>query len=300
MAYSFTCPFSIIASHEILIRGFHGRNTVKLNLPLEIDSPLGIVGTTLTISKKGNDEYSFLVISETLSTEELQTSFLEKITACISLRLGLEEANPHYGTLFVKPKWHQLENISVTPNGLMLSDSLSLKSVLTLDISEEHFFPLTHPDLLNFYYDGLRAEHLKSKYFHFFLVLEYLESSQKYRSLFGSSKLFDTAETERIEQLASQMKSTKKDAILKLLLRTKDSREAKLLAIIQSFGIISITVLGQTKDVDLTMIKNITKNRNKLFHSGANFSADALWGELFQLATLVVAHISRNPECLDV
>lgn len=299
MTYTFTCPFSITASHEILTKGFHGRNSVELKLPFNLDSPFGIVGTALSINKISNNEYLFHVISATLEKEEQQVSFLELIASYISLRIGVEEVNPHYGTLFVKPKWHQLESIGDAPARSMLSASLSLKSILTLDISAEKFLPSAHSDLLNFYYDGLRAEHLKSKYFHFFLVLEYLEISQKYKTLFDKHKLFDTSEAKLIETLANKMPPPKKGALLNVLSRTKDSRESKLLAIIHGLGITSITTLGQNKNVDLAMIKSITKNRNKLFHSGAAFPAEALWRELFQLATLVVAHISRNPTCLD-
>jgi len=299
MTYIFTCPFLIMASHEILTKDFHGKNSVELKLPFELESPLGIEDTTLKISEVNGNEYLFHVTSATLGTEEQQTRFLEQIAAHISLRLGVEEVNPHYGTLFVKPSWHKLESVAEASSGSMLSASLSLKSTLTLDISAEKFLPSAHSDLMSFYYDGLRAEHLKSKYFHFFLILEYLESSPKYIAQFNKDKLFNATEAQLIETLANQMENTKKGALLNLLSRTKESRESKLLAMIHNLGITSITVLGQSKDVDLAMIKSITKKRNKLFHSGAAFPAEALWRELFQLATLVVAHISRNPKCLD-
>lgn len=299
MNHNFKCPFSIVASHEIVTKGFRGSNTVKLNLPISLISPLGIEGTTLSITQESNDEYVFHVASATLETEAQQAGFLEQVAACISLRLGVEEPNPHYGTLFAKPHWHLLEHVDDASGGSTLSGSLSIKSVLALDISADDMPSLTHPDLLNFYYDGLRAEHLKSKYFHLFLVLEYLESSPKYKALFDEHKLFSAAEAVLIKSLADQMVEPKKGALLNVLSRTKESRESKLLTMIHGLGITDITVLGDTKNVDLAMVKSITKKRNKLFHSGAAFPAEALWRELFQLATRVVAQISKDPTCLD-
>jgi len=285
--------------------GFRGGNIVKLTVPLKFQDPLGHVGTSLEINNLSEGKYVFTVLSKTLSTHNEQVRFLEQIAEYLSFLMARREANPHYGTSFIRPTWFEFnadyipDDASGFQDGLKISDALAIESTRTVNLHEKDLAGAIHTDLLRFYVDGLRAEHGKSKYFHWFLILEYLENSDKYRALFSASKLFDETETNLIREVADKMDGPKKGAILNLLSRTKEFRNYKLANILHNLGIVSIKPFVESIAVTEDVIKGITDGRNALFHNGSKIPEDVLWRNLFPLATLVVEHVSSNPTCLD-
>jgi len=307
MQYKITCPFSLTSSHEIQSIGFRGGNKLELSTPFKKENPLGFNSTTLEILRLKEDKYNIVVISSVLDTEEKQIKFFEMVSEYFSFLINIEEKNPHYGTIYINIEWFEFTSIlldevsSAEPSSpIHLSDAVALLSTRPFNLLDKDIAGATYNDLLSFYFDGLKAGHKKSKYFHWFLILEYLENSNKYRNLFNVNKLFDEDEIRLINDVAGKMSnSTKKGAILNLLSRTKEFRDAKLLKMLNHLSINNYNSLGKCIELTEDTIKWIIQGRNSLFHSGSEFPDIALWAHLFPLVTLVVKYVSSNPHALD-
>lgn len=306
MLVRITCPFFLPSSHEIHEVAFRGRNNLKLKLPFKQKDFLGVIGTNLEINQSEDDKYHLIVVSDSLDKKEKQVGYLEMVAEYLSFLINRNEINQHYGTSFVQIEWFEFKAIPIQEDGgsfqdvVHMSEALVISSSRTVSLEEERVSQGTYHDLMRFYFDGLRAEHKKSKYFHWFLILEYLENSEKYKALFNSNKLFDENESLLLRDIASKMSNkVKKCAILNLLSRTKEFRNYKLLKMINELGINSISVFGKSEEISEESIKHITEGRNTLFHSGSNFPELTLWSILFPLVTLIVGHVSCNKECLD-
>lgn len=237
---------------------FHGRNAIELTLPFRQDNFLGSIGTTLEINRNKDGKYYLFVVSDSLDTTEKQVSYLEMVAEYLSFLINRNEHSPHYGTNFVKIGWFGFNAIPIQDcteqfhDALHISAALAMTSTRTVALDTGHEECATYHDLLRFYFDGLRAEHKKSKYFHWFLILEYLENSQIYKTQFSSNTLFDKHETAELSRVADKMSNeVKKSAVLKLLSRTKEPRNYKLLRILNEIGINSIRTDYGTKELEI-------------------------------------------------
>jgi hypothetical protein len=303
--YKITCPFSLISSHEILDVGFKGGNEINLVVPSKIESPLGINDVIVEFEPINKNKFNITVLSQALDTQQKQKDFLEKISESLSFLINRREHNPAYGTIFAKVDWYEFKALQIPENdgnlisNVLVSDLWGVFSTRPVNLDEFEWKNSSYHDVLRFYYDGLKAEHKKSKYFHWFLILEYLENSDRYKSLFNHNKLFDDNEKQAINKLADQMSDeTKKSALKNLLSRTKEFRNTKLLKMINFLGIYRYKTFDKEKEINEEIIKNITAGRNAIFHSGFDFPESTLWNDLFPLATLVVEKVSNNPEIL--
>ncbi len=306
MPFKITCPFTLPSSHEIHETRFRGGNNIKLTLPFQQEDFLGIIGTSLEINQDEDGKYYLVVVSDSLDTEEKQVGYLEMVAEYLSFLINRNEHNPHYGTNFVQIEWFEFKEIPVQNDAkpfhdvLHLSGALAISSTRTVSLAGEQVKGGAYHDLLRFYFDGLRAEHKKSKYFHWFLILEYLENSEKYKALFNSNKLFDEHETRQLKNVAEKMgDGVKKSAVLNLLSRTKEFRNYKLFKMLNALGINNICTFGKTENISEDSIKRMTEGRNALFHSGSDFPELILWNTLFPLVTHIVEHVSCNQGCLD-
>lgn len=306
MRVKITCPFRLPGSHEIHDIGFRGDNKIELSIPFRLEGFLGQVDTSLEIVELEKGKYGLVIISGSLLKRDEQVCFLEKASEYISFLINKSETNPHYGTNFVELEWFEFKAIPIQEKDepfhdmLHMSDALAISSTRTVTFEAEELSKGSYHDVLRFYYDGLRAEHSKSKYFHWFLILEYLENSGKYRALFNANKLFDENEKNMLKDVAGKMSDgVKKGAILNLLGRTKEFRNYKLFSLIQTLGISEVGFAGKSNEVSEGMIKIIVDGRNSLFHSGEEFPEAALWGSLFPLVTQVVDIVSSDNTCLD-
>lgn len=305
MPYKIFCPFSVHSSHEIHTFGFRGGNAVKLTMPQKFSEPLGLAGTTIEINLLSEGKYVFEISSLTLSSHGEQVVFVEKMAEYLSFIIARCESNPHYGTPFIQPIWFEFraeyipEEHETFHGGVGMRDALMIESTLTVDLAKKNLPGAKHSELLRFYFDGLRAEHKKSKYFHWFLVLEYLENSKRYRDLFAANRLFNEEESRILRDVADKMAGPKKGAILNLLSRTREFRSHKLLKMLEHLGIFNVVTFGATAPITEEMIKAITDGRNSLFHSGSEIPESVLWCQLFPLATLIVECVSSDPTCLE-
>ncbi|MBX6422002.1 hypothetical protein [Thermosulfurimonas sp. F29] len=303
--YKIECPFKIIASHCIEESGFIGSNYIELRVPHTISNPFGLTNTEVNINKTYEDSYKFSIISSSLCTKEDQINFIDCLAKFFSFYINATEPNPHYGTFFIKIDWFHLNITNTTKNfqnTISLRDGLSITTKRIFDLSVVPWSINLNNDILNdllhFYYSGSKEEHEKSKYFHWFLILEYLEHTNKYKKMF-SDPLFEGIEKIKIEKLADFMKDDRKKSIIKGLLRyTKKKRSEKLLEFLKYLGIIKYKSFDKILKLNEQIVKELIDERNRIFHIGESVSKSLLWGHLFPIVTKILEIVSLNPELL--
>jgi hypothetical protein len=246
-----SCPFVIKNSGSANSPGFFGDNTVEL-APFKQEGLLGLGGTNIEVSLLSHRRYLLEVVSDCLPDESGQIDYLKKVAEYLSFLLNRDESNPHFGNSFVSLDWYEFASIPSPEAGDHINDQVQVNSGIRLEakfrvatmrevaFSDRHDKDRRHHDVLRFYFGGLSAEDKKSKYFHWFLVLECLEHSPGYKQRF-SRKLFDSEEEQRLRKIAGELNDdSKKSAILGLLARTKYSRSRKLFEFVRAVGLIPL------------------------------------------------------------
>ncbi|TNZ68007.1 hypothetical protein CGK41_24390 [Vibrio parahaemolyticus] len=293
----FSCNFEIRSSHDVNQIEFSGESSFVLDEKCNLVCPYGNQDTNITVE----NTIKITVSSISIADKEEQGKYLEKIAILLSSILGFKEKNPFYGNPFITLDLHSFHSrVEGTSSGttLQLRDSLRLKSTSHVKFSDFDFSSIQDTELLSHYYNGLRAESGKSKFFHFFLILEILEGSDLYKRTFPAGTLFDEGQKAKIQELAEKFSGAQKSSLLSCLSRTEKFRNEKLLNIINQLGITEINSVTGQRTLDQSTIKNITDARNKLFHKSESFNDGLLYYTLFPLVTQVVEKVLKDPECI--
>lgn len=298
----FSCNLEIRSSHDVNHIEFSGKSSFILDEELDLPCPYGRKNTTIKVNNCEDGKVRITVSSEEIDGKKAQGEYLKKIAILFSSILGFREKNPYYGTPFVTLDLHTFHSRREGPSSgsaLQISDSLSIESTTRVKFSTFDFSSIQDTDLLNHYYDGLKAEGEKSKFFHLFLILEILESCDLYKRLFPDGTLFSEEEKQEIRGFSSRLSGAKKGALLNCLSRTEKFRNEKLLCLINQVGVTELSSVAGHRKIDQSMIKELTDARNKLFHKSAEFESGLLYNVLFPLVTQVVEKVLKNPECIS-
>ncbi|EMO0961344.1 TPA: hypothetical protein RUZ19_003372 [Vibrio cholerae] len=297
----FSCNFEIRSSHNVNQIEFSGESSIVLDEKFNLICPYGNQDTNITVENTDKNTIKIAVSSISIADKGEQVKYLEKIAILLSSILGFKEKNPFYGTPFITLDLRSFHSrVEGTSSGttLQLRDSLSFKLTSHVKFSDFDFSSIQDTELLSHYYNGLRAESGKSKFFHFFLILEILEGSDLYKRKFPAGTLFDEDQKAKIQELAEKFSGAQKSSLLSCLSRTEKFRNEKLLSIINQLGITEINSFTGQRILDQSTIKNITDARNKLFHKSESFNDDLLNCTLFPLVTQVVEKVLKDPECI--
>ncbi len=173
------------------------------------------------------------------------------------------------------------------------SVKMGLQSGVDFDLSSIALKSTEYQGLIELFYEGTRSELPKSKYFHWFLILEHLEYSNKYKEKFKQENhTFSEQEQLRIRNLAAKCDSKrKKDLILNILQPkyTLKNRQEKLYEfIVDTLNITSFKVGLKTEAMDKQTISEIFTTRNSLFHPGVSFNEAILWFKLYPLVVEIL------------
>ncbi|MDT3281735.1 hypothetical protein [Shewanella scandinavica] len=306
------CDFEFHSSHGISEIGFEGGSTYNLEEGVSCGCPFGLPNTTILLSSFGNPIFKVKVESFDLNDKKTQASYLNKLASYLSFIAAKNEHNGRYGTPFIKINFNtfnedvvDVANVSFKDNTLALNsvvkmtDALSITSMNSVKFNESNVEEIHYNELLDYYYNGLKAESEKSKFFHWFLIVESLEGSKRYNELFPSGTMFADDEREKIELLANTLSNDGKNTLLSVLTRTSEFRNQKLFKFLEELGISQLTSMMGIKPVTLETVKTVTVARNKLFHRGNEFPTNTLWFVLFPLATTIIEKIITDPTCLD-
>ena len=301
--HKFSCQFSLVSSHYLHDVCYRGRNNAKLKVPFQMESPFGLAQTSVSIDCSAAG-YIVIVHSVELYSKDAQLRFLTELFEIISVLIAEKEHSPDHGTVAVESDWFEFKSEAVAesdPNGsrLGLRDSLETEVSRTIELSSRVISGAHWHNVVNFYFEGLKAELKSSKFFHWFLVLEFLEGSAKCTRMF-SERLFEGEDKAALIKFASGLSSdTARGSVLQLQSRTSVGRNKKLVGLLGSLEIEKVIRNGSKTEIDEKMIRRITEGRNGLFHSGSSFNEAVLWWELFPIVTQVVRKLIADPECVS-
>ena len=131
--------------------------------------------------------------------------------------------------------------------------------------------------LMDEYYAALGSETVKSKFFHLFAIIEFVEHN--YKQYQGTEEWFTREELERLEQSLDEVwkkneysfSKAQKNKLREILMSkvaeaTKIGRAGKLLNILNQMGIYELKIMHETVAIDKKKLQHLIDLRNKTFH----------------------------------
>lgn len=287
MQFDILCNCTLARSHKSEKIRFTGYNNYDLRTPIILSNPFGFENTNVEINKIEGVKYGIRILSCNNLGDEQAVDLLNKAVEYISFLMNKNEPNPNFGTLFI-----ELELSSFGRPGM----GTSMEAILSgdIDFNAADLNNMKYIDHYRYFYEGLKSNFWKSKYFHWFLILESIEQREDFRSRFEKDLLYNIEELDKIRQLANTMSDDRKKAtILNNANRTKDNRYQKLTKYLKDTGITGF----KAKEEEIQLTDDITKaiidERNSLFHSGQS-NESILWEFLFPLVTKIITVSQTN------
>lgn len=296
------CPCTIKTSHHFSSFDFQHGNSIEARGTLSFTDLNFLNWKIFSITlEKGPDkskEDNFIIditLPESIVGHEIKF-LVFSIAQQISFLMNLSEqaVNPHHGTFYVDV---DLFNLEIKDGGPGISVKMGMQSSVNFDFSSISLRSTKYQGLLELFYEGARSELPKSKYFHWFLILEYLEYSERYRDKFKQeSHIFTEQEKLRIREVANIFDDERKKGLVLDALQPKytvKNRQEKLYEfIVDILNITSVKVGLNIKDVDKQFVSEIVTTRHSLFHPGKAFDEAILWFKLCPLVLEVLKKIA--------
>ena len=230
-------------------------------------------------------------------TREESVDFARKIESYITLLLARKNVNPQNGFNYAEVDWLNFYTTS-SLNDKVIRTALLIKGTVELELNIDQWKVANEYGNVIFsnYYNGIKANDVVSKYFHWFLIIEVIEKSSRYEREF-TELLFEPNE---LDAVAKQFKSqAKSNAIKSLKGRTKKSRKEKLYEILQAIGVKEYSAYDEKYCLSLETVNKIIDYRNSLFHRGEKFDEIFMWHHFFPIVREIVDLLLNNPKLLD-
>lgn len=281
--------FSIIYDNEIInitVEAIED-NIRKIILRTDVDGKKFITDDDINTL---NDKYPNLANNESdyiKVNQELDSIFYAKtmeIALLLQYYLTYEiekyNSNPHSGNIYFQLN---MEEFNLAPfSDFMKSSTFQIHH---LNINKRNIDP-KHTFIMQAYYEGIRAELITSKFFHFFLIIEYIENSKYYKNMFSDDKIFSKEDIECLKNcFQDKVKQQKISSISRF---TNLNRKEKLLKILTDINITTYKPLGSShnKVIDINFIDTILKSRNEFFHTSKSSIKKlevVLWDKLYPI-----------------
>jgi len=310
--YNFNCLFEVKSSHDVSSVGFSGSSNFVIENGISCACPFGLKNTLIAIEKCNDSQYKLKIESYELVDQVSQIKYLDDLSSFLSYLIGKDEINGYYGTPYVHLRLesflcreevvqnHELnDNDIVIKDFLHISDSVSIQSTRHFKFEDDSLAGAFNHDVVSVYRNGLKAESERSKFFHWFLILEFVEGTPLYFQMFPKGSMFNVEEVEKIRKLANTLPNDKKGILLSVLSRTSEYRGKKLSDLLNRIGVSNISNTQGTHKVSIDTIKEIIGARNKLFHHGREFPTEILWLKLFPIVTAVVGKLIYERQCIE-
>ena len=310
--YNITCSFEVKSSHDLSSIGFSGHSAFTIEEEISFPCPFGLKNTHIEIDKSNNSHYKLKIGTYDLVEQESQIKYLNELSSFLSFLIAKDEMNGHYGTPYIDLKFENFlckeeiisdytlnDNLIEINDFLHITDKISIQSNRHFKFEKNSLTDASYHDVISYYYNGLRAESEKSKFFHWFLILEFLEGTPLYSQMFPKGSMFNEEETNKIKALANSLIGDKKGILLSILSRTAEFRGKKLSDLLEYIDIKNITSMQGTYEVSIDSVKEIISARNKLFHRGSEFPTNTLWFKLFPIVSAVVETLIYNNQCIE-
>jgi hypothetical protein len=310
--YNFNCSCEVRSSHDISSVGFSGSSKFVIENGISCACPFGLKNTFVEIEKCNNSLYKLSIESYDLIDQVAQIKYLNDLSSFLSFLIGKGEINGHYGTPYIHLKLetflcteevvqdHKFNSNDIAINDFLhISDSLSIQSTRNFKFQDENLAGAFNHEMISVYHNGLKAESERSKFFHWFLILEFLESTPLYSQMFPQGSMFNDEESGKIRELANTLPSDKKSILLSVLTRTSEYRAKKLGDLLTNIDVTSISNMQGVHEISIDTMKEIIGARNKLFHRGSEFPTGVLWFKLFPIVTTVVEKLIYESHCIE-
>ena len=308
------CPVEIKSSGERQWIGYSSINHVHIKEYICFENVkmfgLNIAGINITPKNKLSFdkgtittklELCFITVEDMNSEESIR--FALNIEKHITFLLAESDENPMNGFSYAEIDWL---NFRATKIDSLQIPSLPSIQVYTLSTAIKSLnFEIKHWSVANeyndvifdSYYNGIKANHYTSKYFHWFLIIEAIEKSNRYKREF-QELLFDRSE---LDTIADQFKGNivKCNAITGLKNRTIKSRKEKLYEILKKMGITSYRFHDKDHALSLDIIDKMIKFRSSLFHRGTKLDELFIWNDFFPIIRDIVRLLIKDPTLLD-
>ena len=230
-------------------------------------------------------------------TREESIDFARKVESYFTLLLVRKNINPQSGFNYAEVDWLNFYTTN-SFNDKVIRTTLSGKITAQLELNREQWNVTNEYDNVIFsnYYDGVKANSCISKYFHWFLIIEVIEHSNRYKREF-TELLFAASE---LDAIAKQFKSQAKSETIKSLKgRTEKSRKRKLYETLQAMGVNEYSIYDEKYYLTLETVNKIIEYRNSLFHCGEKFDEMFMWHHFFPIVREIVDLLLKNPNLLD-
>ncbi len=293
---SLTFSFDILTSHKSATENYSGESSFVFKDKHEYKDFifLAINLKELKIKKSSGNKYECLVTFRDAMPNEQKRYFVENFAHFITHKMASRH-NHYYGSPYIQVDWAHYYMNSKTG----LSDYVHLSSKNFKNFDDYIPQKRPYPDISRFFYHGMKSNNIKSKYFNLFLILEFLEYSDRYKQLFSEKNLFDRQEKEKINALAASMESSIKKGVIKSILgRTEKPRAIKLFELLHDIGLESIDFLVVNSPLTIETVRKLIETRNILFHQGERIDENIIWGILIPLTRTIVEKINNEPKLL--
>jgi hypothetical protein len=242
-----TVEFILNSSHDVDTIGFYSCSEYKILDKEEIH----------------HKYISEILISDDISDEVLKEKF-EKEAKIASVALAKNERNPSDSCPYFRIDWKTVKIKSNKPDiefldDIQINDHLAIKIIRNIELKEIQEL-LDYKDNYSFeidlFYHGLMSNNAKSKFFHFFTIIEIREKSNEYKAL-------RMINLNRVEKLFQYLKSLNLECINSEVINIED-------------------------------IKSIINQRNALYHASRNFDNNIVYDKLFPLVRELVIKRLKN------
>ena len=184
------CPIEIKSSGKKNLVGLTSENAVCIVPPYQLNNVtfLGLQLNQFNVCPLNHQENpytkSFLLdieIKNNVTPTEC-IIFLQNLAKHFTILLSQHEENPANGFVYAEIDLFRLQmknSIHATTHTLDISGSVSTILTSHFSFSENQWNidgTIYSSLIMNSYYDGIKANEIKSKFFHWFLILEYLET----------------------------------------------------------------------------------------------------------------------------
>lgn len=285
-----TVDLDIAVSHQISTPGFSGINEYSI-----VDGD----------QENGKIEWSEK-FPESTRAHEFREHF-ERLARKASYAIAKKENNPQYGCPYFVVNWQSMKvehlpetvveiqdnSLTIHDNKLHIRDLVGLRGKTKVNRNDINRIIGEIPDsefFLDSFFNGLKSNNPKAKFFHFFVIIECIEGSKEYKDMFSNNNLFSSDESKKVKKFAESFDNRKKGVILESLKRTKYNRKKKLLLLLESKNL-EVLNNGTINEDDLGRILNM---RNSLFHSSSSFDEELLYLKLFPLVREIVGKIQQE------
>ena len=233
--------------------------------------------------------------------EDARIAFMKNFVRFLTFFISQYEENPQNGFTYFEVDW--LTYHSYKPNEGRYAPyhttmKMTMTSVITWDAIQ---WDATVIDeyidvIFNNYYNGIKTNDFKSKYFHWFLILEAIEKSDAYKRAFVA-RLFDKIE---LEDIAKKFKTgdAKYNAIMNLKDRLMLPRKERLYKMLLKMGVQTYRSFEEDVTLSVDTVEKIIRYRNELFHEGGANDEWFVWRHLFPIVRTVIELLMKNPNLL--